>query len=69
MYIPQRYSPEPALVVELKWNRSAESALDQIHERNYPAVLKNYGGEILLVGINYDTKEKKHICKIERIEK
>ncbi|MBR4223486.1 MAG: AAA family ATPase [Oscillospiraceae bacterium] len=69
VYIPQRYSPEPALVVELKWNRSAESALDQIHERNYPAVLKNYGGEILLVGINYDTKEKKHICKIERIEK
>jgi hypothetical protein len=31
--------------------------------------LKDYTGEIVLVGINYDEKKKVHSCKIERAEK
>jgi hypothetical protein len=57
----------PALLVELKWNRSAEGAIKQIRDKNYPAVFQNYGGEVLLVGINYDPVKKEHSCKIERI--
>ncbi len=53
--------------MELKWNKSSEGAIEQIKEKNYPAVIKDYGGEILLVGINYDEKLKTHSCVIERI--
>ena len=67
VFLPKRNSPLPALIIELKWNKSAESALDQIRDRNYPAVLKNYGGKLLLVGINYDAKTKAHTCKIEEL--
>lgn len=48
----------PALVIELKWNKSSEGAIRQIKERNYPAVLEDYGGGIVLVGISYDTEKK-----------
>ncbi|MBP3203989.1 MAG: PD-(D/E)XK nuclease domain-containing protein [Lachnospiraceae bacterium] len=67
VYLPKRKSTRPALVVELKWNKSSEGAIEQIKEKNYPAVIKDYGGEILLVGINYDEKLKTHSCVIERI--
>lgn len=53
VYLPKRKSSLPALVVELKWNKSSEGAIGQIKEKNYPAVLKDYGGEIVIVGINY----------------
>lgn len=67
-YAPTFYNNEQALlVVELKWNRSPEGAIRQMKERNYPAVLKSYEGEIVLVGINYDAKKKEHSCVIERI--
>lgn len=56
----------PALVIELKWNKSSEGAIRQIKERNYPAVLEDYGGGIVLVGISYDTEKKVHSCVIER---
>ena len=67
VYLPKRKSTRPALVVGLKWNKSSEGAIEQIKEKNYPAVIKDYGGEILLVGINYDEKLKTHSCVIERI--
>lgn len=67
VYIPRQRTLMPALLVELKWNRSAEGAIKQIRDRNYPAVFQNYGGEVLLVGINYDPVKKEHSCKIERI--
>ena len=56
----------PALLVELKWNKDAETALNQIKERKYPESLQQYTGDILLVGINYDKKEKVHRCVIEK---
>ncbi len=67
VFLPRRNSLLPALVVELKWNKSSEGAVGQIKERNYPAVLKDYGGEIVMAGINYDPKTKEHSCVIERM--
>ena len=65
VYMPKPKSLLPALVVELKWNKSSEganncSAIRQIKERNYPAVLKDYSGEVVIVGISYDAKKREH---------
>jgi hypothetical protein len=57
------------MIVELKWNKSAESAITQIKNKNYPQVLEEYGSDILLVGVNYDEKTKKHTCVIEKYNK
>ncbi|MBP5422436.1 MAG: AAA family ATPase [Paludibacteraceae bacterium] len=57
----------PAMVIELKHNKSADSALQQIKDKNYCQALNNYKGDLLFVGINYDEKTKKHRCKIERL--
>ena len=67
VYIPKRRSPLPAMVIELKWNKSAGAAIDQIFERNYPAALKGYGGEVVTVGINYNPETKTHTCEIRRV--
>ena len=63
--IPWRNVSLPAIVVELKWKRDAQTAIDQIRERNYPASLKDYVGEILLCGVSYDPTTKLHQCRIE----
>lgn len=67
VFLPKRRTRVPAIVVELKWNKDAQTALDQIRDRNYPAVLRDYGGPVLLVGITYDAKNKGHACHIERL--
>ncbi|MDE6167722.1 MAG: ATP-binding protein, partial [Acetatifactor sp.] len=71
VYFPKRSSPMPILVVELKWNKSAEGAIEQIRNKRYFDVLKEYGSEILLVGICYDKDRKsdkrRHACRIERL--
>ena len=69
VYLPKRNSTLPALVVELKWNKTSEGAIRQIMEKNYPAVLEGYGGEVVMAGINYDAERKVHSCLIERIRK
>ena len=70
VYLPKQDSDWPALVIELKWNQSAETAIEQIKDRRYPEALQGYGGEILLVGVNYDKEapagKRKHSCKIEK---
>ena len=58
----------PAMVVELKYNQSADTAIKQIKEKRYQGALSGYGDKILLVGINYDAEgedKKKHTCVIE----
>lgn len=59
----------PAIIVELKWDEDADTAIRQIKERRYAGSLKGYGEKILLVGINYDkdSADKKHRCVIEEI--
>ena len=60
VYIPKTeyINDYPALVVELKWNKNADTAMQQIRERQYPNSLLQYTGNILLVAINYDEKTK-----------
>ena len=65
--IPRRNVNKPALVIELKFNHSIDTALDQIKRKDYPSKIAEYTGDILLVGINYDKDTKQHTCKIERL--
>lgn len=69
VFMPKRSSAMPVILIELKWNKTQESAIDQIKNRDYPHAFQNYGGEIYLVGINYDAETKKHTCKIEKHKK
>lgn len=71
VFLPLPHTDKPAMVVELKYDKDAESAIQQIRDRNYTQVLDGYNGEIVLVGINYDrkNKDKTHSCVIERIVK
>ena len=64
--IPRRNVSKPALVIELKFNHSVDTAIDQIRQKNYPAQIAEYTGDILLVGISYDKESKQHTCRIER---
>ncbi len=66
---PQYVEDYPALLVELKWNKNTESALQQIKDQKYPQSLLEYTGNILLVGINYNKKTKEHECEIEEYDK
>ena len=58
----------PAMVVELKYNQSADTAIRQIKEKRYQGALSGYSDKVLLVGMNYNAegKDKKHhTCVIE----
>ena len=71
VYIPIYPDDEkrPAMVIELKRNDSAESGLDQIKKREYFESMQQYSGNMLLIGIGYDEKQKTHTCRIERFVK
>ena len=66
---PEYRNDYPALVIELKWNQSVHTAIQQIRDRNYPASILNYTGNVLLVGISYSKTDKKHHCQIEQWRK
>ena len=63
--IPRRHVDSPAIVLELKYNKDADSAIDQIMRKDYPAKIAQYTDNLLLVGINYNRETKRHECKIE----
>ena len=62
---PEYKSDYPALVVELKWNKSAVSALQQIKDRKYPDSIQDYTGDICWLGLIISKKDKKHECVIK----
>ena len=64
VFIPK--DDKPAMIVELKWDHEAETAIDQIREKKYPKGLEKYRDNLLLVAISYDKKTKKHSCVIEK---
>ena len=66
VYLPKKYSDKPAMLVELKYDKSAEGAIAQMKEKKYMESLREYHGNLLLVGINYDRESKKHFCLIEK---
>lgn len=65
--IPRKNVDSPAIVVELKYSDTVDSAISQIKQKYYPAKVAEYADNLLLVGINYDKKQKKHTCMIERV--
>ena len=68
VFIPRASAGKrPAMVVELKYNKSADTAIKQIKEKRYQGALTGYSDKILLVGISYeaDGSDKKHTCVIE----
>ena len=67
--IPRKNVESPAIVLELKYNQDADTAIEQIKRKQYPAKVAEYTGDILLVGINYDKQQKTHTCHIERYMK
>lgn len=69
VYIPKPGIDKPALLVELKYDKSAETAIDQIKQKNYDRIFKDYNGDVLLVGINYNKDTKEHQCIIEKRKK
>ena len=69
VFRPRKNNDNPAMIVELKYDNSAEGAIEQIKKKQYADCLKDYSGEILLVCINYDKEQKNHTCKIEKITK
>ena len=51
-----------------KYNRDADSAIEQIKRKKYPAKIEQHVSDLLLVGINYDKETKTHECRIERYQ-
>ena len=64
VFIPK--DDKPAMIVELKWDQEAKTAINQIKEKKYPKGLEEYRDNLLLVAISYDKKTKKHSCVIEK---
>ena len=64
--IPRKNTDSPAIILELKVNKDADSAIDQIHRKQYPTKVAEYADRLLLVGINYDRETKQHTCRIEK---
>ncbi|MBQ7944876.1 MAG: AAA family ATPase [Lachnospiraceae bacterium] len=70
VYLPRKkFADKPAIVVELKWDKSAEGAIAQIKNKQYVKSLQEYEGNILLVGVNYNKDTREHECVIEEWEK
>jgi len=67
--IPRKGIKSPALIIELKYNKTVGTAIDQIKEKQYPDKIAEYSGEIMLVGVTYDREKKTHECVIERFVK
>jgi hypothetical protein len=67
--IPRKNVNSPAIILELKYNQDADTAICQILRKQYPAKVAEYTGELLLVGINYDKQQKTHQCRIVKTNK
>lgn len=68
VFIPRADSGnKPAMIIELKYDRDADTAIKQIREKRYSGCLKGYGNEVLLIGVNYNKDTKKHTCVIEKV--
>ena len=64
--LPYHDVDKPAMVIKLKHNKSADTAIKQIKEKRYIGALAGYADEIILVGISYDDS-KEHSFIIEKV--
>jgi len=70
VFLPRHNNPNPPIIVELKFDKDAVGAVEQIRERKYTNIVKklsDYKGEVICVGINYDKSAKKHTCCIDTV--
>lgn len=68
IFLPRKNAgSRPAMVIELKCDEGVDTAIKQIKDKGYTRAFKDYKGHVLLVGISYDKKTKKHSCKIEKL--
>ncbi|MBQ9356740.1 MAG: AAA family ATPase [Prevotella sp.] len=65
--IPRKNVTKPAVVIELKYDNTVDTAISQIKQQHYPDKVAEYSGEMLLVGISYNRKAKTHTCQIEHL--
>ncbi len=65
--IPRKNVDSPAIVIELKYDKAVDTAIEQIKRRQYPDKVAQYADRLLLVGITYDRESKQHHCRIERL--
>ena len=68
VYEPMLNGTTPLILIEFKYDGSAEEAIAQIKKQEY---FKRYSGQyrnIIIVGINYSTKTKDHQCLIEKLD-
>ncbi|MBR1881218.1 MAG: AAA family ATPase [Prevotella sp.] len=63
--IPRKHVESPAIIIELKYNKDADTAISQIKRKEYPAKVAQYADHLLLVGISYNRETKQHECHIE----
>ena len=71
IYVPKRNIHLPILLIEFKYGKSAEEAMNQIKEKEYfrRYIDGDYPNDVLLIGINYNPKTKDHKCQIEMLDK
>ena len=68
VFIPLPKSTRPAIVVELKYDKTADSAIDQIKRKEYPKSLVGFSKKIVLCGINYNKTTSKHEVVMEVVD-
>ncbi len=64
--IPRKNVDSPAIIIELKYDKAVDTAIEQIKRRQYPAKVSQYADNLLLVGITYERESKLHRCCIEK---
>ncbi len=64
--IPRKNVDSPAIVIELKYDKAVDTAIEQIKRKQYPAKVAQYTDNLLLVGITYERESKQHRCRIEK---
>ncbi|WP_026525949.1 AAA family ATPase [Butyrivibrio sp. MB2005] len=66
-FIPKERGNNPAMIVELKWDEDADTAINQIVDKKYTGKLLDFTDNILLVGINYSKRTKEYSCRISKM--
>ena len=66
VFIPRKHVNKPAMIIELKYDKDADTAIEQIRRKEYKGKILEYTNNLLLVGINYDRETKTHSCIIDK---
>ena len=67
VFLPRKnHLDKPAMIIELKWDKTAAGAIRQIEDKQYYEIINEYKDNALLVGISYNRDTKRHECMIKR---